>query len=513
MHTEQENKIKQAQIERLTSFKRLSESLIATNDSAFQNKWGLSRNAKPLKDYTDSEIANIMNSGSLEAQQALSRNYFYKDGFYREILIYYATLLKYMGLLIPHPSFGKNLSDEHMKKKYFQATEYLDRIDIPSLFTNISMEVLITGSYFGIIVQADKKAFAVMDLPTSYCISRFKDTSGNDVIEFDLSYFNSIYDESIRKRVLKTYPKEVQSAYKKYRDGKGERWILLPTDISVCFQLFDGRPPFLNIIPATLNYDTAVENEKAREAEEIKKIIVQHIDHLSDGTLLFEPDEVAVMHEGAVGMMRGNPNVSVLTTYGNVSAITSKTSLDTVSSNLEKMQQAIFAEAGVSGEMFASTSNLTLSYSVDTHISFMMILARKYAKFLTNIVNSIYQNSNIGFSYHFLPVAEHNTKDYIDEAFKLASSGYSYLIPGIALGFSQRDLIDLKDLENKVLKLEKRFVPLQSAFQQGAQTKPAAGATGAAPNGEEGKKSGGQEKNPKEMSPKTEKNKTNDAKK
>jgi hypothetical protein len=96
------------------------------------------------------------------------------------------------------------------------------------------------------------------------------------------------------------------------------------------------------------------------------------------------------MHEGAVGMMRGNPNVSVLTSYGDVSAITSKTSLDTVSSNLEKMQQAIFAEAGVSGEMFASTSNLTLSYSIDTHISFMMILARKYAKFLTNIVNSIY---------------------------------------------------------------------------------------------------------------------------
>ena len=89
---EKENKIKQAQIERLTSFKRLSESLIATNDSAFQNKWGLSRNAKPLKDYTDSEIANIMNSGSLEAQQALSRNYFYKDGFHTEkIHIYFAS--------------------------------------------------------------------------------------------------------------------------------------------------------------------------------------------------------------------------------------------------------------------------------------------------------------------------------------------------------------------------------------------------------------------------------------
>lgn len=513
MHTEQENKIEQAQIERLTSFKRLSENLIATNDSAFQNKWGLSRNVKPLRDYTDTDIFNIINSGSLEAQQALSRNYFFKDGFYREILIYYATLLKYAGLLIPHPSFGKNLSDEHMKKKYFQATEYLDRIDIPSLFTDISLEMLITGSYYGIIVQADKKAFAVMDLPTSYCISRFKDTSGNDVIEFDLSYFNSIYDESIRKRVLKTYPKEVQHAYRSYNNGKGERWFQLSTEVTICFQSLDGRPPFLNIIPATLNYDTAVENEKAREAEEIKKIIVQHIDHLSDGTLLFEPDEVAVMHQGAVGMMKGNPNVSVLTSYGNVSAITSKTSLDTVSTNLEKMMNTIFAEGGVSGELFASTTNLTLGYSIATHISFMMMFARKYAKFLTNIINSIYQNSNISFSYHFLPVSQHNTKEYIDETFKLASSGYSYLIPAVALGFSQREVIDLKDLENKVLKLEKRFVPLQSAFQQAAGAKPAGGAAGAAPNGEEVKKSGGQEKKPEEMSPKTEKNKINDAKK
>lgn len=482
--------------------------MIATNDMAYRNNWGLGKYTKQLKNYTDSEIESIINSGSLETQQELSRNYFFKDGFYREILIYYATLLKYCGILIPHPSFGKDLSNEHIEKKYFQAIEYLDRIDIPSLFTNISTEVLITGSYFGLIVQADKKAFSVMDLPTSYCISRFKDIYGNDVIEFNLSYFNSLSDKTIRKKVLKTYPKEVQTAYQKFLEGKIDKWYRLPIEYSICFQLFDGRPPFLNIIPATLNYDQAVENEKAREAEEIKKIIVQHIDHLSDGTLLFEPDEVAVMHEGAVGMMRGNPNVSVLTSYGDVSAITSKTSSDTVSTNLEKMMQTIFSEAGVSSEMFASTSNLTLSYSVKTHISLMMVLARKYARFLTNVINSIYQNSNVSFSYIFLPVAEHNTKDYIDETFKLASSGYSYLIPAIALGFSQKEIIDLKDLENKVLKLEKKFVPLQSSYTQSnsTQTKVAADGTDKAP-------AGGQEKEVEELSPISETNRENEAKK
>ena len=496
-------------MERLTSFKKMSQDLIATNSQAFQNKWGLGKTGKRLRNYTDKEIEDIINSGSIDAQQELSRNYFYKDGFYREILIYYATLLKYAGILIPHPSFGKNLSDKHIKKKYSQAVEYIDRIDIASLFTNISMEVLITGSYFGLIVQADKNAFAVMDLPTTYCMSRFKDIYGNDVIELNLQYFDTITDAEVRRRVLKTYPKEVQSAYKKFKKGELSSWYKLPVEISVCFQLFDGRPPFLNIIPATLNYDIAVENEKAREAEEIKKIIVQHIDHLPDGTLLFEPEEVAVMHEGAVGMMRGNPNVSVLTSYGDVSAITSKTSSDTVSTNLEKMMQTIFSEAGVSSEMFASTSNLTISHSVSTHISLMMILARKYARLLTNLINGLYQNSNVNFSYIFLPVSEHNTKDYIDQSFKLASSGYSYLIPAIALGFSQKQIIDLKDLENTILSLEKRFVPLQSSYTQSASGQANQNQTAKV----EENKSGGQEKAPEELSPKTEINKTNDAKK
>lgn len=474
----------------------MTSSLIATSNQAFNGKYGISRSNLPLREYTDEQIHQIINSGDIDSQIELSRNYFYKDGFYREILTYYATLLKYTGILIPHPSFGKNLSNSVVKKKYFQSMVYLDKMNIPTLFTNISLKVLISGSYYGIILQANKDTFTIMDLPTSYCISRFKDVYGNDVIEFNLAYFNTIIDEEVKKRVLKTYPKDIQIAYKKYKRREIDQWYKISTNISICFQMFDGRPPFLNIIPATINYDIAVENEKAREAEEIKKIIVQHIDHLSDGTLLFEPEEVEVMHRGAVGMMKGNPNVSVLTSYGDVSAITSKTSLDTVSSNLEKMMKTIFAEGGVSSEMFSSTSNLTIGYSINTQISLMMILARKYATFLTNIINSIYSNKNVDFSYSFLPVAEHNMKDYIDETMKLAASGGSYLLPNLALGFSQREIVDLKDLENKMLKLTEKFIPLQASYQQS----PSVAQTSKEDKG------GGQEKDPTELSPITERN-------
>jgi hypothetical protein len=50
-----------------------------------------------------------------------------------------------------------------------------------------------------------------------------------------LSYFDTFFDSEIKKRVLKTYPKEIQSAYKKYRERKGEQWFAIPTNISLCF--------------------------------------------------------------------------------------------------------------------------------------------------------------------------------------------------------------------------------------------------------------------------------------
>ena len=45
-----------------------------------------------------------------------------------------------------------------------------------------------------IILKLDKETFSVLDLPGNYCVSNFKDSYGNDLIEFDVSYFNSIVD-------------------------------------------------------------------------------------------------------------------------------------------------------------------------------------------------------------------------------------------------------------------------------------------------------------------------------
>ena len=452
----------------ISSYSKAQQKMIATSDNTY-GTLGTSRARylERIRDYTPEKIERIITSGSLAEQQALSRNFFYKDGYYKQIIIHYATLLKYAGLLIPNPSLGKKLSTSHISKRYYNALDYVEKMNLPVFLTDCATRALIDGCYYGVIVQLDKQNFSVLDLPSGYCQTRYKDLNGDDLIEFDVSYFNSIVDLTAKEQALASYPKFIRDAYKKWQKQKSSNsWVIIPSDIGICFPFFDGRPLFLSVIPASLEYDDAIQTERDRDAEEIRKILVQKIPHLQDGRLLFEPDEAAEMHAGAVGMLKGNKHISVLTTYADVDAVVSKTTGESTSKTLEQIEKNIYAQAGVSGQIFSSTGSSTLDASIKNDIALMMYLANKFSRFITNSINRIYGNINITFKYQILPVSIHNMDKFVDQSFKLSGSGYSYLLPVVALGLSQRDIVNLKELENDVLKLGEKLIPLSSSYTQ-----------------------------------------------
>lgn len=452
----------------LSAFKKLQNGLVSTGRDSWLNGKGYFQYERS-RVYSLDEVEQIIEDvSSLQSAQELSRHFFLKDGFYRKIILYYATLLTYSGLLIPNPTFGKQLSTPHISKRYFSALNYLDRINLEEIMTRMSTKVLVEGAYYGIIQTLDKDNLVVFDLPSAYCRSRFRDFSGNDLVEFDVNYFNQFLIVSERDEILSSFPKSISSYYKKYKKGKvSNSWIQLPAELGICFYLTeDCRPLLLNVIPATIQYDDAVDTERERELEEIRKIIVQQVPHLTDGSLLFEPDEALEMHQGAVNMMRGNKNISVLTTYANVDSIVSRTSADNVSSSLDKMYQNIYSEAGASAQVFSPTGTQALSTSIQNDISIMMILGNKYSRFFSYAINTLFSNANIYFKYKILPVSLYNQSDFITDAFKLAQSGFSFLVPCVAAGISQNELVSLKELENDVLKLGDILIPLSSSYTQ-----------------------------------------------
>lgn len=461
----------------LLSYNRAAEQMIARNENSY-NTFGLNNWYGKNKNYTIDEVQKITMSGALKDQQLMSRFFFQKDGFYKHLMIHYATLLIYAGLLIPSPSYGNKLSTPHIQKKYLSALDYVDTYITTEMMTNWSLHALVDGSYYGVIQKLEKKNFIVLDLPPEYSRSRFKDMYGNDIIEFDVTYFNTITDETDRQQALSVYPKVISSYYKKYNKGRlTNSWVKIPPELCICFSFTDdNRPFFLNVIEATLRYDEALETERERELEEIRKIIVQKVPHLNDGTLLFEPDEAASMHDGSVKMMKGNKNISVLTTYTDVDSIISKTSAEASNNNLEKMVQNIYSEAGTSSEIFAPVGSQSVKTSITNDLSIMMILGNKYSRFISYILNILFGNSNISFKYKILPITLHNQSDYITDSLKLAQSGYSFLLPSIGMGLSQKELVNIKELENDVLKLSEVLIPLSSSYTQSADASKEPGA-------------------------------------
>ena len=174
-------------------------------------------------------------------------------------------------------------------------------------------------------------------------------------------------------------------------------------------------------------------------------------------------------------MMKNNKNVSVLTTYADVDAIVSRTSVDNASNNLEKMVQNVYNEGGVSKQLFSATGNLSIEISIKNDVALMMVLAHKFARFITYIANAEFSNNNINFKYVIYPISYYNESTFITDSFKLAQSGYSALLPALAVGVSQLDLKNLKELENDVLNIGDLLIPLQSAYTQSAsQNRPGA---------------------------------------
>ena len=143
-----------------------------------------------------------------------------------------------------------------------------------------------------------------------------------------------------------------------------------------------------------------------------------------------------------------------------------KTANDNALNSVDKTLLNIYSEAGSSPQLFGTESNLSLQTSINNDMALMMTFARKLDRLITYILNEKFGNSNVSFKYTILPITFYNEFDYIDEALKMANSGYSFILPALAMGLSQKELGNIKDLENDVLDLKEKLIPLSTAYTE-----------------------------------------------
>ena len=451
---------------RLASFEKAMTKMIGTNEKAY-HRYPDSSNPVLGNFFDLDEIKRTLAYGEPASLRELSRFAYRYFGIYERVVNYYSRLLLFD--YVTNTKVKGNISKNKILNKYNNALSFLDKMSIPVNFQYITYKVLKNGAYYGLFRVFDD-GITFQELPIEYCRSRYKDSRGIDILEFNLSYFRKITSESDRQEVLSSFPKEVVKQWERIKNSKNitNNWVELDTRIGVVFHFGDFVPYFVNAIPELLRLDEAQDREGDREAEELQKLLINKMPISSKtGEMIFEPEEAAVMHKGLVDMLSDNKYIDVLTTYGDTSLEQAQTTTSQAQNNsLNKFTFNAFDNLGASAQLFNAEGNTALKYSTDKDTSLMFSLAMIYANWLTYIVNDRFADNKISFSVEFLPTTIHNRKELMDVYLKGAQYGYSKIYTGVAQGIKQSNLVNLLSLENDILGLSDKMIPLSSSYTQ-----------------------------------------------
>ena len=457
--------------------------MLPTSDAAY--KKSDSKYIRERTRYYDKEtIQRIVDDGNPIERAALSEYFFQTNGLYKRIILHYATFLTYSWILVPYPKDKNNKGDITEKKtavQYYKAADFCTSFQIERKCALFAKDILVRGAYYGLI-HDEGNSVVIQDLPFDYCRSRFKNAQDVDIVEFNMKFFDQIRDEELRKQILETYPKFIQKAYRKYKFHNGPMWVFLPAEMGIFFCYFEERPFFLDLIPLLDDLDDYKDIDKQRNMQALKRILVQEVPH--DGmSLVFEPQEAEVMHNGAIDMLSSNEDVDVLTTYTKASLL-DMSSKDDEKTEIEDVQNLIYSSAGLSKELFYATTEAGLQYSVNNDLAMTMILGQRFAHFFTVLLNYKFENKKIKFQFLILPISYYNSAEYTSRAKELAAFGFSFLTPILSTGIDQTNLTALKNLENDLLNLDEILKPLQSAYTQSgkAQGQPIGDEAAASPS-------------------------------
>ena len=467
------------------------------------------------KEYFETEaIEKIINSGNIEDIINLSRIYFRINGLYRRIVIYFSTMLLYDTVVVPQ-FLKEDVDKKKFIKNYYKALAFVEKMNLPQELIRIFTIMLVDGAYYGLIYDTPDGSIIFGDLPRSHCRTRFRSNNGNQILEFDVSFFDSYRDDVERELVFNNFPPPIKDYYLRWKKGgKGAPttpWYLCPENEGVAFVCsLDGTastfniPFFIQTIPAISRLKDYEKADLDAVENELSKLVINRIPLDKENELAFELPEVEAVHKGIVDMLSDNPHVDVITTFCDTDVASLGSTADQVRNDLSAITHLVYNEAGVSKQLFDNDSAISIQYSVQNDLSLVLALLRPIQHWLSYELNYKFKkNDDFFYEINILPISHYNREEMSNLYLKGAQYGYSKFYAGAALGIKQTDVIALTLVENDMLDLDARMIPLQSSHTTANSVTQGR----AAARQESEKESGGQEKPTSELSEKTVENK------
>lgn len=220
-------------------------------------------------------------------------------------------------------------------------------------------------------------------------------------------------------------------------------------------------PSFLSVIPAILDLDEAREIDKQKMAQQLLKIIIQKMPLDKNGDLIFDVDEARQLHQNAIGMLKKAIGIDVLTTFADVEVADMDNSRSATSTDdLERVERAVYNEAGISQMQFNTDGNIALEKSILNDAASLYNLILQFEGFMNDMVEK-YNKKPKKYYYRaqILTTTIYNYQEMSKLYKEQMQVGFSKMLPQIALGQAQSTILANAYFENNILDLVNVFIP------------------------------------------------------
>lgn len=427
--------------------------------------------------YTRDQIAGYLKN-PYKFQKNLRDAVIYMYGassHFRRLIQYFVGLSDLSYVIGPYKTDTTAAKPQTTRRNFRRVTNLMASMDVKNQFEKILTVCFREDVFFGTIWETTDSTI-IQQLPTDYCaISVIEDNVLN--VTFDFSYFDSHLD------YLPLYPEEFRIKYERYQKDKiGLRWQELDAPNSFCIKankdiLSYAIPPFVGILRELFDLEDFKSLRMAREEIENYALLVMNLGIDDDGNYVMDYGKAKGFFQNLSSVLPDE-----------IGAVLSPLPIDKIGferthpesvSSVSDAEENLFTSAGVSSLLFnnskASANALLLSIKADQCITYSVV------KSIECMVNRFIHRHGYGkyFKVTFLDCSPYNRKEYGDAMLKAATYGLPTLsYYAASQGLSQDDLDGMNYLEDTVLDLKERLVPLRSSATQSSSDVDSTGEAG-----------------------------------
>lgn len=413
--------------------------------------------------YTKDDIVKYLrNPYKFEKELRNAVNYIYSASTHFRRLIQYFTGLSDLSYVVsPYNINPKNANKNSVSRNYRKTLNMLSTMSIRTQFPKILTVCLREDVYYGTF-WINNDSITVQQLPSDYCyISSIEGNVFN--VSFDFSYFDT-YTNS-----LDFYPEEFKNKYHNIykKNVLNNRYIELDAPYSFAIKcnsdiLKYASPPFVGVLREIYDIEDYKALKLTKTELENYAMLVMTLGIDENGNWTMDLNKAKEFYYNLESVLPEEVG-SVLSPMP-ISKISFERNHNGDGNTIEEAENNLFTAAGVSSLLFnnpkASANALLLSIKADQAITFGIV------KSIQDVVNRLLHSQPYGkfFKVTFLDCSPFNRKEVGDMYLKACQYGMPMVSYYCASqGLSQEEMDSMNFLENDILKLKEKLVPLKSS--------------------------------------------------